>query len=137
MDNATASDKAGELSVQQIESGSAEVIASGSVISFEGNPITITYGAGETRLKLTFEFKTDPSRKDPYVLGSSADPLSLRVVLFNFDSPLGVGTSTPTPIGTIGDRKLYIHYRVNTLSSTPDKTLLYTIYADKKVAPSA
>ena len=48
----------------EIKSGDADVIASGTVISFNGNPIEIEFGKPDDRLKLINVFQNDKGKDD-------------------------------------------------------------------------
>ena len=116
----------------EIKSGPATVIASGIVISFAGNPVEITYGPAEHRLKLIFEFKDKTEHTKPEVEGKVIDSKTLRITLFNFNSPLGTGSREALDVGEFDEKTLYLHYRVYSLEKG-DKTIHYTIYKGGKV----
>jgi hypothetical protein len=110
-----------------IRSGPMDVLASGSVIAFEGQPIEITFSAANETLKLIFEFSSDVTAKEPHYQGRLSEPDTLTLTLFNFDSPLGTGTTKPQPLGNLGSRPVHLHYRVYAMDSS-DKLLHYTLY---------
>lgn len=116
----------------EIKSGSAEIIASGSVIAFNGNPIEISYGPSIERLTLIFAFKDD-GQLETRIDATKPNPNALQFNLYNFRNPLGSGTSRPVPIGTLAGQKLYLHYRVYDIGNS-DKTIHYTIYLSGEVA---
>jgi len=120
--------------VDKLESGPAEVVTSGSVISFLGNPITITFKAEDEILKLIFEFRDEKEKKEPRMEVSLPNPETLKIILFNFRDPLGLGTGKPARIGTIGNRNLYLQYRVYPISGSLDKILHYTLYKGEEVS---
>ena len=125
--------------IKKILSGPAEVIDSGTVISFAGNPITLRYK--DLNIAIVFEFKTDEQNKSTYVSGNYIDssitePGTLKLTLYNFDDRFGAGTVKPMPIGKYEGRKLYIQLRVYTLAGSLDKTLDYTIYKGEEVSES-
>ena len=125
--------------IRKILSGPAEVIDSGTVISFAGNPITLRYK--DLDIAIVFEFKTDEENRSAYMSGSYIDssitePGTLKLTLYNFDDRFGAGTVKPMPIGKYEGRKLYIQLRVYTLAGSPDKTLEYTIYKGEEVSES-
>jgi hypothetical protein len=117
---------------KKIESGPAEVIDNGTVISFSGNPISVSYK--ELGIKIVFEFKTDADNKGTYVDSSVSGPGVLKLSLFNFDDRFGAGTTKPMRIGKFEGRRLYLQLRVYTLSGSQDKTLQYTVYKGEEVA---
>jgi hypothetical protein len=120
--------------VKKVESGPAEVIDSGTVISFAGNPITLHYK--DLNIAIVFEFKTDDQTSSTYVDSSIPEPKTLKLTLYNFDDRFGAGTVKPMPIGKYEGRRLYIQLRVYTLAGSPDKTLDYTIYKGEEVSES-
>ena len=124
---------------KKISSGPAEVIDSGSVISFAGNSIKLSYK--DLNISIVFEFKTDEENKSTrvsgsYVEGSVIEPGTLNLTLHNFDDRFGAGTVKPMAIGKYEGRKLYIQLRVYTLLGSPDKTLEYTLYSGEEVDES-
>jgi hypothetical protein len=122
---------------KKISSGPAEVIDSGTVISFDGNPIKLSYK--DLDIAIIFEFKTDEEDKGThvsgnYMEGTVSEPGILKLTLHNFDDRFGAGTVKPMPIGKYEGRRLYIQLRVYTLIGSPDKTLEYTLYSGEEVA---
>jgi len=113
----------------EIRSGPATIVASGTVIGFNGNPIEITYGPRTERLTLILVFIDDESSK-ARVNPSTPNPNTLRLELHNFRSPIGSGTTKPIPIGTLLGKPLSIHYRVYDIGEG-DKTVHYTIYQEE------
>jgi hypothetical protein len=116
-----------------IKSGIADVIASGTVIGFAGNPIEISVGG----LKFIFEFATDRTSPTQQMHATADDRETLRLRLTNFDNPLGSGSTQPLPVGSLSSdekqRRLYLHLRVYALGDS-DKSLEYTFYAGEEVA---
>jgi hypothetical protein len=124
---------------KKIESGPAEVIDTGTVISFAGNPITLSYK--ELDIAIVFDFQRSERTENAYVDGNFTDsspgkPGVLKLTLYNFDDRFGAGTIKPLRIGQYEGRKLYIQLRVYTLIGSPDKTLNYTIYKGEEVSES-
>lgn len=113
----------------EVRSGPAVIVASGTVISYAGNPIEITYGPRIERLTLIFAFKDDKS--NTRVEASTPNPNTLKLTLFNYVSPLGMGTSKPVNIGTLVGKPLYIQFRVYSFDDA-DKTIHYTIYQSEE-----
>ena len=116
----------------KIESPSITVVATGTTISFNNEPIAITYGPPEDRLKLIIEFTEDEKNKELKVDYKTTDPQTLRVICTNFDNPLGSGTLKPIEVGTISRRKLYIHFRVYPLNAISDKTIHFTFFRNNE-----
>lgn len=118
-----------------IKSGNADIIASGTVISFEGNPIEIEFGKPENRLKLINIFQDEKGKDDLSVEAINIDDNTLKITFFNFKNPLGSGNTKPLPFGTYEGRQMYINYRISDLNpdKNTDKTLYYTIYLGEEV----
>jgi hypothetical protein len=117
--------------IKTVESGPAEVIDSGTVISFSGNPISLHYP--DLGIKIVFEFKAGEEGRGTYVDSSVPEPGTLQLTLFNFDDRFGAGTIKPMRIGKYEGRRLYVQLRVYTLQGSPDKTLQYTVYKGEEV----
>ena len=120
--------------VKTVRSGPAEVIDSGTVISFSGNPISLNYP--ELGIKIVFEFKVGDESRGTYVDSGVPEPGTLLMSLYNFDDRFGAGTIKPMRIGKFEDRRLYVQLRVYTLQGSPDKTLQYTVYTGEEVSDS-
>lgn len=118
--------------VKTIESGPAEVIDSGTVISFSGNPISLHYP--DMGIKIVFEFKAGEEGRGTSVESSVPEPGILQLTLYNFDDRFGAGTIKPMRIGKYEGRRLYVQLRVYTLQGSPDKTLQYTVYKGEEVS---
>jgi hypothetical protein len=115
-----------------VESGPAEVIDSGTVISFAGSPISLHYP--DLGIKIVFEFKVGEEGRGTSVESSVSEPGTLQLNLYNFDDRFGAGTIKPMRIGKYEGRRLYIQLRVYTLQGSPDKTLQYTVYKGEEVS---
>jgi len=116
----------------RIRTGRAEVVASGTVIAFEGSPIEVSFGPADNSLTLIFAFEDLEEAKDLSVAVKILGDRTLQLTLRNFNKPLGAGSTAPLHIGTFGRKRLYLHYRVFDLG-TRDKTLHYTLYAGEEV----
>ena len=116
---------------KKIESGPAEIIDYGSVITFSGNPIKLNYK--DLNITIIFDFKLDETNRETYVDSSVLEPTTLKLTLYNFDDSLGAGTNKPMKIGKYEGRRLYLQLRVYSLKGSQDKTLQYTIYKGEEV----
>ena len=117
-----------------VKSGPAEVIDSGTIISFSGNPISLHYA--DLGIRIVFEFKAGEEDRGTSVESSVPEAGTLRLTLFNFDDRFGAGTIKPMRIGKYEGRRLYVQLRVYTLQGSPDKTLQYTVYKGEEVSDS-
>jgi hypothetical protein len=115
-----------------VASGMSDVIASGSVISFKGAPITVTFGPKDQRLRMTFEFGKTIAGQDLHV-EQLVEGAPLRLILTNFGDPLGSGSALPIQLGTLQDRPLLLNFRVYPLRDA-DKTIVFTLYLVRTLA---
>ena len=114
-----------------VKSGSVDVIDSGVVISFAGNPISLQYP--DLSIKIVFEFKAGEEGRGTYVDSAVPEAGTLLMSLYNFDDRFGAGTIKPMRIGKFEGRRLYVQLRVYTLQGSPDKTLQYSLYKGEEV----
>ena len=112
-------------------SGPAQVVDSGILISFKGEPIAIKLNPVGS---LEFRFADDPSQPAPRMHGELTPSGALTINLTNFNNPIGTGSSEPLRIGREGDQTLYLNFRVYGLGGSPDRTLHYTIYSVREPA---
>jgi hypothetical protein len=117
----------------KIKSGPTEVIASGTVIGFAGNPIEITFGPSDERLKLLFAFQDEEGEAEPRLETEVLDSTTLKLTMFNIKSPLGGGSIVPMPIGDMRGQRLYVHLRIAHLHGS-DRMVHYSIYLSEEVA---
>lgn len=117
----------------RIKSGNTKVIASGTVISYNNNPIEISFGLGGNALKLIFDFKNDKKQNERRIEAKQLGNNELKILLLNFNNLLGTGTAKPILIGTLSGKKISINFKVQDNDKT-SKTLHYTIYLGEEVA---
>jgi hypothetical protein len=118
------------MEAPNVRSGPAEIVASGTVIAFNGSPVEIEFGS-PWKLHLILRFKDVPGEEKQRISGKIIDRRTLEVTFFNFKNPLGSGSTRAIPIGKVGDNEVYIQYRIHALGES-DKTLHYTIYRAPK-----
>ncbi len=117
---------------KKIESGPAEILDYGSVISFAGNPIKLCYK--DLNINIIFDFQSDEQHRETYVDSSVVEPATLKLTMYNFNDSFGAGTNKPMRIGKYEGRRLYLQLRIYSLKGSADKTLQYTIYKGEEVA---
>lgn len=121
----------------KVESQSVDVIASGTVIAFIHEPITISIGPPTDRLNIiiVFEIATTPfpipGSTKPEVRSEILNPSTLRMTFKNVYAQAGYGTVNPFSIGTIEGKQVYMQYRIYDLGGTSDKMLHYTFYRSR------
>lgn len=112
-----------------IFSGNKMIIASGTVITFDNEPITIKlFENSQQKISLQFIFQTNTDIKEP-AMSTTVTRNTLIFTLTNFDNPIGTGSTKPINFAKYKNETLYLHFRVNALSES-DKTLYYTVYAE-------
>ena len=111
-----------------VTSGKAEIVASGLVMAFQGNPISIEFGDPDP-LSVVFEFRTIPeSAESPKIQTYRPSPQRLVLTLINFSNPLGSGTTQPIKIGIMARDEIFLHFRAYSFSGSKDQTLQYCIF---------
>ena len=113
----------------KITVGIKEVIASGTVIGFEGKPICVEVG----NLKFIFEFVDDDGKAEEKSLFTTPSATELKITLMNIRNPLGTGNPKPLSVGKLNGRDMYLNFRVYDLVGS-DKTLHYTLYLEQEVS---
>jgi hypothetical protein len=115
----------------KIKSGNYEVFNSGTVISFEHEPVTFNL-ADDLQIRLAF--KDDIDNKEGHCI--EFNPISnseLEIILINFNNSLGTGNQVPLQVGTLNNKLLYLNFRVYTLNVNTNKTIHYCWYLGKEV----
>jgi len=115
----------------KITSGNYEVFNSGTVISFEQEPVTFQLAAD---LKIRLAFRDEMEKKEEHRL--EFNPISkneLEITLVNFNNSLGTGNTAPLLMGTLNNKKLYLNFRVYALTVTTNKTIHYCWYLGEEV----
>lgn len=119
-----------------IEDGEGyEVVASGSVITFNHKPIKIridTDDENEEDLSIIFKFKEDEKIPEPQAV-PSVEGNTLTLILLNYNNVLGTGTGEPFQLGYIGNKDVYISFRVYGFDNASEKLLHYTVHATDRI----
>lgn len=112
-----------------ITSGPTEVISSGTVITYAGNPINMTIDFSDWKLLIRLIFKegTEDSIAGKTIENNSG----IEIVFTGFNNALGSGSAEPIEIGNHQNRKLFLAYRIYRLQDV-DRTIDYTIYRNIK-----
>ena len=108
-----------------------EVLNSGSVITYENEPITFHLADD---LRVTFVFRDDKNNKEHRMDFNPIDNNELELILINFNNSLGTGNIKPISIGTLNNRRLFTNFRVYALSEkNKGRTIHYTWYLGEEV----
>ncbi len=76
-----------------IKSGIYDVLASGSVISFEDNYIDFEWGDPPQTTGFRIYFKDDPKNKESRIEAEMGSVNKAAVSFYNFNNPLGTGNA--------------------------------------------
>lgn len=104
----------------QIRTAGRDVVVAGTVITADNKNLEFQL----SDLKIALSFSSDGS--DPRFGTPSAVGSTLNLPLFNFNNPLGSGTTVPIEIGTLHGRKLLLTFTIYALSPESVKTVHYT-----------
>lgn len=116
----------------QLESKDHYVISSGSVISFNGDPLVLKMPLVGEDLTFVFSFSSDLDNPDkPTLRVIPHGERKLEIQFVNFDCELGTGNLSPVEVGSIDDKTLFLNYRVYILSNSDCRLLHYTLYQEK------
>ena len=118
-----------------IESGSAKVLVAGSIISFDGGPVTMHLndidGTNENfTVRILFATDADDKTFRAEKVDIGSDGFGIRVV--NYDNTLGQGVVDPIDIAhnSAGDR-LYLCFMIYSFTGKANKKISYTVYERK------
>jgi hypothetical protein len=114
----------------RIQAGEFEIIDSGTVISFNNEPLTF-HLAADLRIRLSFRDDTDNKEHRMEFLQQSNK--ELEIVMINFNNSLGIGNTAPLALATLNNRRVYLNYRVYTLSGNSNRTIHFTWYLREEV----
>ncbi len=115
----------------KITSGNYEVFDTGTVISFEQEPVTFHLAAD---LQIRLAFRDDIEKKDEHRIEfNSISNSELGIILVNFNNSLGTGNTAPFEVGILNNKKLYLNFRVYTLNVKTNKTIHYSWYLGEEV----
>ena len=111
-----------EISVKQ---GNLTVIKSDSILVYNGETTILTID-GNYIIRIDYE---DGSADDPQQFSITPNDEGIRIVLKNFDNPLGTASGEPILIAKQGETKIYIAFAVYRIGGA--KILHYDIYTGK------
>lgn len=115
-----------------IKSGPANIIESGTVIGYYKNPIEFIFPSeNQEDMRLILEFRNDETSEELYSENKVINSYTMKMILYNFNSPMGSGTRNPIRLGNLNNRVMYGHFRISTVSddnSETDKMIHYTFY---------
>jgi Domain of unknown function (DUF6864) len=113
----------------KITSGQHEVYDTGTVISYQNEPIIFTIN----NLKINVNFSNDEKNKKHRIKSQKVSNKELKVNLINFNNSLGTGTTEPLRMGQLNNRELFLNFVVYTLGFESQKIFIYTWYLGVEV----
>jgi hypothetical protein len=110
-----------------IKTGNLTVIDSGSVITFNNQPVDFIL----EDLLFRFNFESDKSSAPSIKVSTVPSlPKSLLITLVNYDSQIGLGNSNPFQLGTLNGKNIHMNFRVFNLENRADKVIHYSFYLE-------
>jgi hypothetical protein len=117
----------------KVESQSVEVIASGTVIAYAGEPIKISFGPSADRMNIIIVFKDEAAKvSESGVKANIIDSNTLQLTFLNVNAQMGYGSTKPFSIGTIENKRVYMQYRIYDIGIGCDKMFHYSFYRSKE-----
>ena len=126
----------------KIKCGKYDVFDSGSVINFDrGEPVEFYFTDSQPNtpsldniMCIRLIFSVDASKPQVHLEYTQHPPLKLDINCINWGNSLGEGTTVPLKVGQVGNRALYLSFRVYALSDSIAHHILYTWYLGEEVA---
>ena len=119
-----------EAPMIKIQTGKFDIIANGSVISFNNDPIELSFPTRDD-LAFTLKFESTNNANEIAWKKEITDNKRLVIVLLNFDSQLGVGFSKPEQVAIMGGRLLHMALMVRKTGTV--RSIEYSFYLGDKV----
>lgn len=117
--------------VLKIKSGDKDLIASGSMMTFDGDDIQIEIGNKEGPLLLILRFAKDEENKEVRKASEVKDQKTLQITFYNYKDTRF--TTIPWNIGTLYKRKLYIVYHIEPMHNNEMRNITYSFFLGEEV----
>jgi len=106
-----------------------ELIGNGTIVINDGMDVEFHI----QDLKCTFQFISDVSKKNTIIESIQSDnKMELTLKFFNYDNALGTYNTDLLELGNIGDKKLYLNYRIyGSNSGSTQKVISYSWFLMK------
>src|SRR6056300_1082853 len=111
----------------KITSGEYEVIFSGTVIGIINESIEFQFSENHASIKIIIDFKSDKKRDGSFIDIDVPADKTLKLTLVNLNAQLGSGNTQILDIGYLGTRRLFLNYRVYSVTELSN-TLHYSFY---------
>lgn len=114
-----------------IKVGEYDVLESGAVGSVDNKDVIFEIAPN---IKLRLSFDDDVKSSGSSVRINSVNESELRLILVNFNNPLGTEIINPIEVGRYKGRPLLFHVKVLGMENNKNRTILYTWYLGEEVA---
>jgi len=116
----------------RIKSGIYDVLFSGTVIGINNEPIEFNFPASQGSLRFIIDFKNDDKVEKSTTEFEFPGEKTMKIILVNAKTSLGIGNVELIEIGRINNRKLYLNHRVYSIKEL-SKSVHYTFYLGEEV----
>ncbi len=114
-----------------VSSGQHTVVDSGSIISFNGEPISIRYKELGVTMRFVFSENLGEEPDSIEIKPDETDPLHIvNVRIKGFRQSFGDGTVRPMKFMRYEGLQFFLHFRIWSLADSPDMSLQYTVYRE-------
>ncbi len=104
----------------RLRTSGKDIIASGTAITFHNDNLEVHIA------QFVFIFNFINEGTEQKINFRSEGPTRLVIELFNFNSSLGTGSSSPVKLGTLVNRELFLTFVVTSFSPSASKVVHYT-----------
>jgi hypothetical protein len=112
----------------KISTGKFEIINSGTIVGNPNESIEFNFQT----LTFIIEFRKDSLKAESRIDKEAVDGKILKILLINFNSPLGTRSSIPISIGTIENRKLFLNLSAFSTSDATGHIFHYSFLLEKE-----
>lgn len=113
----------------QIELEDYDIISSGTIIGVINQALIFKIEDLLFELKFINNIETSENKISSSI---GEDGKKMILTFQNFNNSIGIGNTDPIEIGWIGEHKLFLNYRVYSLTENTGKLLHYTWLLEKK-----
>ncbi|MGG2053087.1 DUF6864 domain-containing function [Lysinibacillus pakistanensis] len=121
------------MRIVNVNINNVEVLDSGTIIQYNNQPIEFDFNLPNFPMKLIMDFKDKNGNSNE--LNAESDIINettLKLTFYNYNNPLGTGSTKPIHIATYQGKPLYVNYRIHSLNDSMNKTIHYTFYLSEE-----
>ncbi|MBQ2961097.1 MAG: hypothetical protein IJE09_07740 [Oscillospiraceae bacterium] len=107
------------------------ILDSGSAITFNSTAeLSLSCKMDDTfSFSLVLQFESNGDGQ--HVLKQSISGNTITLTCFNFDNPLGTGTTKPIELATFNGKKIYFNFFVYALGDKALRKIVYSFYSER------